>query len=85
MPEDTNTTLSKYNVGDMIVIPYVEKNGIIISVEKYRYTYNCTIFWQYKSGETETSTVDEHTIDMWISLKEGKAKDNQNRYYPVIK
>ena len=85
MQEDINTIQHKYNVGDMIVIPAVEKVGVIISSRKFRHTHQYTIFWQYKNEETDTATVDQKTIDMWLSKKEGKGKDNPNYHIPVPK
>ena len=85
MQEDTNTIQHKYSVGDMIVIPAVNKVGVIISLKKYRHSHHYTIFWQYKDGETDTVIIDQKTIDMWLSKKEGAAKDNPNYYIPVPK
>ncbi len=85
MQEDINTTQHKYNVGDMIVIPAVEKVGVIISSKKYHRTYQYTIFWQYKDGMTETVLTPQGTIDMWLSKKEGKGKDNPNYHIAVPK
>lgn len=85
MQEDINTIQRKYNVGDMIVIPGVEKVGVIISSKKYHRTYMYTIFWQYKDGERETVMAPQGTIDMWLSRKEGAGKDNVNYCIPVPK
>ena len=85
MPVGTNITQHKYNVGDMIVIPGVEKIGVIVSLKTYRYTYQYTIFWQYKEGTRETAVVPQNTIDMWLSKKEGKGIDNPNYHIPVPK
>jgi hypothetical protein len=86
MPVGTNTILSKYSIGDMIVIPGVNKVGVIISLNKYHRTYQYTIFWQYKDGERETVyNTPQGTIDMWLSKKEGKGKDNPNYHIPVPK
>jgi hypothetical protein len=74
--------MTTYNIGDMIVIPYVEKIGIIIDI-KYKHKYK--IFWQYRSGETSTIWEEERTINMWLSKTEGQGKDNLNQYYRVPK
>ena len=77
-----SSTPTKYSIGDMIIIPYVGKIGIIIDI-KYKHKYQ--IFWQYESGETDTKWEEERTINMWLSRAEGKAKDNKNEYYAVPK
>jgi hypothetical protein len=69
----------------MIVIPYVEKTGVIISLQKHKHTYRFTIFWQYKNGETDIAVVDQQTISLWLSRQEGISKDNLNYYIPVPK
>ena len=74
--------MTTYNIGDMIVIPYVEKIGIIIDV-KYKHKYR--IFWQFRNGLTSTMWEEERTINLWLSIKEGHGKSNLNQYYPVPK
>ena len=74
--------MTKYNIGDMIIIPFVQKIGIIIDI-KYKHKYN--IFWQYHNGETSTMWEEERTINIWLSKAEGKGKNNPNQYYPVPK
>lgn len=73
---------NKYNIGDMIVIPFVEKIGIIIDIDNNK-KLNYKIFWQWKNGETRIDESDERTINLWLSIVEGKGKDNLNQYYPV--
>lgn len=77
----------KYNIGDMILIPYVEKTGIIIKrfINKVYGKREYEIYWTYKTGDCETAIVDETTLHLWFSTIEGKGKNNLNRYYPVIK
>ena len=74
--------MTTYNIGDMIVIPYVEKIGIIIDI-KHKHKYR--IFWQFRSGETLTMWEEERTINLWLSIKEGYGNKNLNQYYPVPK
>lgn len=77
-------SVNKYNIGDMIIIPYVEKTGIIISIKgKSRREYE--IFWIYKTGLSYTDLVTENTINLWLSKKEGHGKENLNQYIPVPK
>jgi len=86
MQEDINTIQHKYNVGDMIIIPTVNKVGVIISLKKYRHSHHYTIFWQYKDGERETVyNTPQGTIDMWLTRKEGMGKENPNYHIPVPK
>ena len=78
---------SKYNIGDLLVIPFAEKNGIIVEKKRTRYgngSWSYKIIWFYstKQEQTETVTATESTIDMWFSMRENK--DNANRYYPVV-
>lgn len=77
-----SSTQTKYNIGDMIIIPYVEKIGIIIDI-KYKHKYN--IFWMWKDGKTITLWEEERTINMWLTKKEGHGNNNLNQYYPVPK
>ena len=77
-----SSTPTKYSIGDMIIIPYVEKIGIIIDI-KYKHKYN--IFWMWKDGKTITLWEEGKTIDLWFSKREGKGLDNLNQYYPVPK
>ena len=77
-----SSTPTKYSVGDMIIIPYVEKIGIIIDI-KYKHKYN--IFWQFRSGLTSTMWEEERTINLWLTKKEGHGNNNLNQYYPVPK
>ena len=72
----------KYNIGDLFVIPFVEKIGIIIDI-KNEDRFPVIIFWQYKSGETETVSVDEKTLNLWLDKKETRVRNNL--YYPVPK
>jgi len=75
---------TKYNIGDLIVIPFVEKIGIIIDIDNNK-KLNYKIFWQWKTGETRIDESDERTINLWLSIVEGKRKHNLNQYYPVPK
>lgn len=80
-----------YKIGDMIIIPYVEKIGIIVGIKgktrkikgKTRKEYE--IFWTYKTGFSHIDVVSESTINLWLSKKEGKAQENLNQYIPVPK
>lgn len=74
--------MTTYNIGDMIIIPYAEKIGIIIDI-KHKHKYR--IFWQFRSGETRTMWEEERTINLWLSIKEGHGNNNLNQYYPVPK
>lgn len=74
--------MTKYNIGDMLIIPRAEKIGIIIDTEhKHRYR----IFWQFSSGITHILWEEQKTIDSWLSKTEGMGKDNKNQYFPVPK
>lgn len=73
----------KYNIGDLFVIPYVEKIGIIIDI-KNEDRFPVIIFWQYKSGDTDIVSVDEKTLNLWLRKKKIKG-DRENLYYPVPK
>ena len=73
----------KYNIGDLIIIVYVDKIGVITNIKNSRYICQYEIYWTYKDGDVETSLVDEKTIDMWFSKTEGKARDNLNQYHKV--
>jgi len=66
----------------MIIIPYVEKIGIIIDI-KHKHKYN--IFWMWKDGKTITLWEEERTINLWLTKKEGHGNNNLNQYYPVPK
>jgi hypothetical protein len=60
----------KYNIGDVIHIKRVPKLGVILTVKKFRHTYEYTIFWMYcdiSAQSTETVEVSQYTIDNWIS------------------
>lgn len=72
---------TKYNIGDLIVIPFVEKIGVIIDIDNNK-KLNYKIFWQWKSGETQVDETNEVTINLWLR----KVKDKyQNEHYPVPK
>lgn len=71
----------KYNIGDLFIIPFVEKIGIIIEVDNHNYN----VFWQYKNGLTDTVWVDEKTINLWLSKREGKRTSPPNQYFQVPK
>ena len=75
---------TKYNIGDLLIIPYVEKIGIIIDIDNNK-KLKYKIFWQWKTGETRIDESDERTINLWLSIVEDKGKDNLNQYYPVPK
>jgi hypothetical protein len=79
----SNVNSTTYNIGDMIVIPFVEKIGIIINI-KHKHKYQ--IFWQYQNGETDTVWEEEKTITFWLSKKQGLNKTIPlNQYYAVPK
>lgn len=75
--------MTKYNIGDLLIIPSVEKIGLIIDAQKTKYHNKYSIFWQYKAGDTDTVWVSESTITLWLSKVEGRGKNNLNEYYPV--
>lgn len=66
MPHQT-----KYNIGDMIIIPYSSKIGVIIDIRDTHYL-KYEIFWQYSTGETETALVNHSTLDIWFQNGDGK-------------
>jgi|OM-RGC.v1.033099111 hypothetical protein len=75
---------SKYSVGDLFVIVYVNKIGVVTRVKSDKYKrYSYEIYWTYKDGDNEIAVVDEKTIDLWFSKTEGRAKDNLNQYHKV--
>ena len=75
--------MTKYNIGDMLIIPRAEKIGIIIDTEYKDRRYK--IFWQFHSGITHILWEHQITIDNWLSKTEGMGKDNKNQHYPVPK
>ena len=69
----------KYNIGDLLIIPFVAKIGVIIDI-KHKKTYE--IFWQWKDGRTHIIEESEKTIDLWFKEDGGKFG---NKHIPVPK
>lgn len=67
--------MNKYNIGDMVYIPYYNSVGLISNIDIYdlksiKGTFikgiAYEIIWTNKDGRTEATQQDESSLDWWI-------------------